>query len=83
MNDTVTTDDAQDVIGESTTTVHHMGEKTTVLHCQLPNGYELVVSSQCVDPADFTPRAGLTACFDKLETRIIDLLAREQHGPLR
>ena len=47
-----------------------MGKKTTVLHCTLPNGFELVESSACVDPNNYDHAIGVKICMDRILNRI-------------
>jgi len=73
---------AKRLLERSTLTHTRMGEKTMVLTCQLPNGFEVTVSSAPVDADEFDDELGLESCMEKLETRVIDLLAFQAHGPL-
>ena len=49
----------------------HLGLKTTVCCITLTNGFEIIGSSACVNPADFTTATGREwarkAAMDKLE----------------
>lgn len=47
-----------------------LGEKMTVVCCRLPNGFEVVESSGCVDPANYNHELGVAVC----RRRIIDRL---------
>jgi hypothetical protein len=72
----------RNAINSAYITVETMGEKTTVLHAQLPNGFEVVTSSSCVDPADFDPEMGEQICRDRLEEKVWELLGFQQHPDL-
>lgn len=73
---------AEQLIEMSDVTWQPMGQKTMVMVCQLPNGFEVTVSSAPVDPDDFDESAGQEMCRAKLKDRIIELLAFQQHGEL-
>lgn len=47
--------------------VHTVGEKTTVVHATLKNGFEIVESSSCVDP-------GAEICMKRIKDRVWHLL---------
>lgn len=46
------------------------GEKTTVLHVTLKNGFIITESSSCVDPANFDMVIGANICTDKIKDKI-------------
>lgn len=62
------------VIANSKIEVSKMGEKTTVVHCTLPNGFELVASSACVDPKDYAENVGKAVCMEKITDDVWKLL---------
>jgi hypothetical protein len=47
-----------------------LGTKTTVLVVTLPNGFEIVESSSCVDPANYDHALGVDIC----KRRVVDKL---------
>ena len=51
-----------------------LGEKTTVVWVTLANGFEMVESSACVDPANYDETIGIEICRDKIKDRIWNLL---------
>ena len=51
-----------------------LGEKTTVVLARLPNGFEMVETSSCVDPTNYDHALGVTACKRKVKDRIWYLL---------
>ena len=51
-----------------------LGERTTVVRCILKNGFELVESSACVDPRNYSEEIGQEACMEKIRDRIWNLL---------
>ena len=65
---TITKAQIDDLIAKSTRTDTKMGEKTTVVCLRLPNGFEVIESSGCVDPANYNHDLGVQTCM----RRIID-----------
>lgn len=51
-----------------------MGECTTVVHCVLRNGFTIVESSSCVDPANYSEKIGTEICMGKIKDKIWELL---------
>jgi hypothetical protein len=72
----------QNAIASAYITVETMGEKTTVLHAQLPNGFEIVTSASCVEADDFDPEVGEEICRERLETKVWELLGFQAHSDL-
>lgn len=66
----VTSDQIDALIAASTWTDTKMGDKTTVVCCKLPNGFEVIESSGCVDPANYDHGMGVGIC----RRRIMDKL---------
>ena len=54
--------------------VMKLGERTAVVRCILKNGFELVESSACVDPRNYSEEIGQEACMEKIRDRIWNLL---------
>lgn len=51
-----------------------MGNRTTVVRCVLRNGFEIVESSSCVDPKNYSEKMGQEICMDKIKDKIWELL---------
>jgi len=47
-----------------------MGDKTTVVVAKLPNGFEMVESSGCVDPANYDHELGVSICKKRLVDKL-------------
>jgi len=47
-----------------------MGEKTTVVRAVLRNGFEIVESSACVDPKNYSEDMGREICLRKIKDKI-------------
>lgn len=56
------------ILATSTWSDTKMGEKTTIVCCRLPNGFEVIESSGCVDPANYDHALGVSIC----KRRIVD-----------
>ena len=48
--------------------------KTTMLHCELPNGFIITESSSCVNPDNFDMEVGCKICMEKIENKVWELL---------
>lgn len=57
-----------DFILETWTTT--LGEKTTVVRALLKNGFEIVESSACVDPENYSEEMGKEICLEKIKDKI-------------
>lgn len=82
MPESVSEARVQRVIDEADVNVMTSGQKTTVLHATLPNGFEIVTSSSCVDVDDFDPEIGETICRERLKAKVWNLLGFQQHPDL-
>lgn len=82
MNDTRTSDAVDKILQNSIVTYETMGRKTTIGHAQLPNGYEITVTSACINPNNFDRTVGIRICKRKLRGEIADVLAIQQHPAL-
>lgn len=51
-----------------------MGDRTTVVRCVLRNGFEIVESSSCVDPKNYSEKMGHEICMGKIRDKIWELL---------
>ena len=58
----------------SYTETHTMGDRTTVVRCVLRNGFEIVESSSCVDPKNYSEEMGRDICMGKIKDKIWELL---------
>lgn len=50
--------------------VSTIGDKTTLVRATLINGFEIVESASCVDPANYSEDMGKTICMDKIKDKI-------------
>lgn len=51
-----------------------LGEKTTVVKATLANGFEIIESSSCVDPANFNQDMGINICLDRIKDKVWNYL---------
>lgn len=51
-----------------------MGNRTTVVRCVLRNGFEIVRSSSCVDPKNYSKDIGHEICMKEIKNKIWELL---------
>jgi hypothetical protein len=54
--------------------VSRVGEKNTVVRGICRNGFELVESSSCVDPANYDEEIGKKICLERIKNKIWHLL---------
>ena len=73
MKNTVTQDQIRTIIAESVIKVHKLGEKTTLVHATLPNGFVITESSSCVDPANYDEVIGYDICMNRIANKIWEL----------
>lgn len=55
-------------------TVNTIGQKTTVVQATLVNGFEILESSSCVDPANYNEEMGAEICLERIKNKIWELL---------
>jgi hypothetical protein len=51
-----------------------LDDKTTIVKAILVNGFVIVESSSCVDPANFNQEIGINICLDRIKNRVWELL---------
>lgn len=61
------------IIEDSTVHIYDEFDNCTVVVMQLPNGYVLVESSGCIDPAEYDHDLGVDCCMKALERRVWQL----------
>lgn len=65
--------DIDNILKDTLIKVEKYGDKTTILKATLPNGFVIIESSSCVDPANFDMKMGEEICMDKLVNKIWEL----------
>lgn len=48
-------------------------DKCTIVACKLPNGFVIVESSSCVDPANYDKDMGVDICMKNIERKVWEL----------
>lgn len=54
--------------------VQKWGDKTTVVHATLANGFIITEASSCVDPANFNMDIGQSICKEKIQNQVWSML---------
>ena len=70
---TVTQKQIDDLFLRSEKEVFTSFDKCFVMVCRLPNGFVLVESSACVDPANYNPDIGQQICEERIKNRLWEL----------
>lgn len=70
---TVTADQINQIIADSTIEVSKWEDKTTIVKAKLPNGFIIIESSSCVDPANFDEVVGYEICMERIANKIWEL----------
>lgn len=73
VDDSVKKETIDNILSQTLIVVEKYGNKTTILKATLPNGFEVVESSSCVDPKNFNMSIGEQICMKKLEDKIWEL----------
>lgn len=69
----VTPEQIEAIISASKIEVTTIGEKTTLVHAVLPNGFVIVESSSCVDPENYNEELGKSLCIGRIKNKIWEL----------
>lgn len=69
----VTQEDVDKLLDASMVCDVKMGTKSTVVCVTLPNGFEIVTSSSCVDPDNYDHELGKEICMERVEDKIWEL----------
>ncbi len=70
---TITSQQIDALLAASTYEDTKVGRKTTVVVCILPNGFEVIESSGCVDPANYNHALGVETCKRRIIDRVWQL----------
>jgi hypothetical protein len=73
VSNTITKAHIDELLSRSVRTDQRMGDKTTVVCLKLPNGFEIVESSGCVDPANYNHEMGVKICMERIVNRVWQL----------
>lgn len=70
---TVTDEQLERLLSKSKFESTKLGSKTCVMLCTLPNGFEIIESSACVDPAKYDQKEGEKYCRERIKNRLWEL----------
>jgi hypothetical protein len=71
-NNTITQDNVSNFVKDLE--YKQFGDKTTVAKATLKNGFEIIESSSCVDPANFNMEIGMNICNERIRNKVWELL---------
>lgn len=70
---TVTLEQINKIISETKFEYQTVFGKTTIASAKLPNGFVIVESSSCVDPANYDEKMGRNICREKIINKLWEL----------
>jgi hypothetical protein len=70
---TVTQEQVDSIFAHSHFVTNTLFDKCTLVVCKLPNGFVIVESSACVDPANYDHNTGLKICYERIKNKIWEL----------
>lgn len=70
---TVTQNMVDNILEEAKFIIDSVFDKCTIVTCQLPNGFVIVESSSCVDPANYDEDMGIDICMKNIERKVWEL----------
>jgi len=73
MSNSVTQEQIDNIFNKGTKIAETVGNKTTVVHFEAPNGFIIVESSSCVDPISYDFKTGKELCFKKIKDKLWEL----------
>lgn len=73
-NDAVTDNLVNEIMENSTIYITTLAEKTTLVRCTLPNGFEIIETSTCIHPSNYDEAIGAEICLEKIRDKVWMLL---------
>lgn len=73
MSNTVTQEQINSIIEKAQFVTETYFNKTTVVLAKLPNGFVIVESSSCVDPANYNEKMGFEICKERIVNKVWEL----------
>lgn len=73
MNNTVTEKQIEDLLEEAYFETMTVYGKTTIVSCQLENGFVITESSSCVDPKKYDENKGFMICYERIKNKLWEL----------
>lgn len=62
-----------EMITQSFINYSKIGEKTAIACATLPNGFEIITYSSCIDPENYDQEVGNEICHRKIEEKLWEL----------
>lgn len=72
-NNTVTKEQVEKIINEAEVEIKTFFDKCTIVTAQLSNGFVIVESSACVDPANYDENLGAQICLERITNKVWEL----------
>jgi hypothetical protein len=69
----VTKEQIDTILENSKVEIQTVLDKCTLVVCQLPNGFIIVESSACVDPANYDLDLGVEICMKRITNKVWEL----------
>lgn len=73
MNNKVTQEQIDEIFNNGTKVENTILDKTTVVVFKAPNGFTIVESSSCVDPANYDFELGKEICYKRIKDKLWEL----------
>lgn len=73
MRNTITQKDIDAIMASAKIETETKMDKCTVVTVQLANGFVLIASSACVDPANYNEEMGKEICLNKIKDKLWEL----------
>lgn len=70
----LTPNDIDNMLDAGKVFITTIGEKMTLVHVVLPTGFEMVETSACVDPRNYSKEYGAEICMEKVRGRLWNLM---------
>lgn len=70
---TVTPKQIENIWNKSEISISTKFNKTTIVTAHLPNGFVIVESSSCVDPANYDEKMGYEICVERIKNKLWEL----------
>lgn len=70
---TVTDRQVDEILENAKITWETIFDKCTVMYCQLDNGFIIIESSACVDPANYSSKMGYKICLERVRNKVWEL----------
>lgn len=69
----VSSDDVAEILADAEIVVDKLFDNCTMVACRLDNGFIIVETSACVDPANYDEEIGYNICMERIVDKIYEL----------